>query len=118
MTTQEVADKLVAYCRTGDWEKAQKELYCQNCKSTEPEGSPNPGTVEGLEAISQKGKMWADMVETHHGMEIEGPLVAGDYFSCVMKMDITMKGRERSKDEEICIYKVKDGKIVSESFIY
>jgi hypothetical protein len=31
-------------------------------------------------------------------------------------MDVTMKGQERSKIAEICVYEVKDGKIISEQF--
>ncbi len=30
MTTKEVADKLVEYCRTGQYEKAYQELYAQD----------------------------------------------------------------------------------------
>jgi hypothetical protein len=31
-------------------------------------------------------------------------------------MDIKMKGRERGKLTELCVYTVKDGKIVAEQF--
>jgi hypothetical protein len=31
-------------------------------------------------------------------------------------MDAKMKGAERSTMSEICVYKVKDGKIISEQF--
>jgi predicted ester cyclase len=44
--------------------------------------------------------------------------VAGDYFSIAWMMDITMKGQGRVKMEEVCVYKVKDGKIVWEQFFY
>jgi len=32
-----------------------------------------------------------------------------------MVIDVTMKGRPRSKSEEICLYEVKDGKIILEN---
>lgn len=119
MTTQEVANKLVEYCSTGQWEKAQSELYHDNAVSIEMEGAKDvPPKVEGLEAIKQKGIHWESMVEEFHGMEIDGPIVAGDHFSCTMKMDITMKGAPRMKSEEIALFKVADGKIVSEQFFY
>lgn len=118
MTTQEVANKLVEYCRTGKWDQAQEELYCTNAVSLEPKGTNWTERVEGLEAIKQKGEKWSSMVEEFHGVEIEGPVVAGNYFSCNMKMDITMKGMPRMKNEEICLFKVKEGKIVSEQFFY
>jgi ketosteroid isomerase-like protein len=33
-------------------------------------------------------------------------------------MDVTMKGQGRMKMDEIAVYGVKDGKIVSEQFFY
>jgi hypothetical protein len=119
MTTQEVANKWANYCRTGNWESAVKELYHTDCVSIEMEGAQGfPPRVEGLEAIAQKGEQWNSMVAEFHGVEIDGPIVAGDHFSATMKMDITMKGQPRSIDEEIALFKVRDGKIVSEQFFY
>lgn len=118
MTTAEVANQLVEICRSGEWEKAYASLYADHAVSIEPAGGPWPERCEGMDAIKAKGDQWGSMVEDFHGVEIEGPLVAGDYFTCTMKMDITMKGMGRSQNEEICLYKVEDGKIVSEQFFY
>jgi ketosteroid isomerase-like protein len=35
-----------------------------------------------------------------------------------MGMDVTMKGGQRMKMDEVCVFKVKDGKIVSEEFFF
>jgi hypothetical protein len=35
-----------------------------------------------------------------------------------MGMDVTMKGQDRAKMDEIVVYEVKDGKIVKEQFFY
>jgi Asp-tRNA(Asn)/Glu-tRNA(Gln) amidotransferase B subunit len=119
MTTQEVADKWKEYCSTGRWDLAQAELYCDHAVSIEMEGAEGfPARVEGKEAIIAKGEQWGSMVQEFHGVEIDGPIVAGDHFSATMNMDITMKGKERSVDSEVAIFKVKDGKIVSEQFFY
>lgn len=119
MTTKEVANKLVEYCRTGKWEDAYTELYSPNAVSIEMEGAQGfPARVEGMEAIKVKGEQWQNMLEEFHGMEVSDPVVAGDHFSCSMVMDVKLKGRERAKDEEIALYRVKDGKIVSEQFFY
>jgi len=119
MTTNEIAQKWAEYCKTAQWDKALNELYADNCVSIEMEGAEGmPQRVEGMDAIKQKGEMWNSMVEDFHGMEIEGPLVAGDHFTATMKMDITMKGQPRKKDEEIALFRVQDGKIVSEQFFY
>jgi len=42
--------------------------------------------------------------------------VAGSSFACTMHMDVTMKGQGRMDMTELCVYQVKDGKIVSEQF--
>ena len=119
MTTQEIATKWAEYCRTGQWDKAQAELYADNCVSLEMEGAPGGHQrVEGIEAIRMKGQQWDQMVETLHGMEIEGPIVAANYFTASMKMDITFKGQGRRTDEEIAVFQVQDGKIVCEQFFY
>lgn len=119
MNTKEIANKLVDYCKTGQWDKAQAELYAENAVSREMPGQPGmPEKTEGLEAIKQKGEYWASGVEEFFGVEIDGPIVAGDHFSCTMHMDIKMKGKDRTKESELCIYKVENGKIVSEQFFY
>ena len=77
-----------------------------------------PYKVEGMTGIKEKGERWGSMLEEFHGIEVSAPLVAGDHFTCTMIMDTTMKGAPRSKSEEIALYKVADGKIVSEQFFY
>lgn len=118
MTTQEVANKLVEHCRTGKFEEAYG-LFSPDAVSIEMEGAEGfPYKVEGMEAIQKKGEIWQGMVEEFHSMEVGDPIVAGDHFSCTMVMDVKLKGKERNKDEEIALYRVKDGKIVSEQFFY
>lgn len=119
MTTNEVAKKWAEYCNTGRWDQAQDELYAANCVSLEMEGAPGTTPkVEGMEAIKMKSEQWGQMVEEFHGVQIDGPIVAGNHFTATMKMDITMKGQPRKIDEEIGVFKVENGKIVSEQFFY
>ena len=119
MTTQQVADKLVSYCKEAKWDEAIKELYAPDAVSIEMPGTPifAPRT-QGVDALIAKGDKWKSMVDTFHGIEVDGPIVAGDHFSCTMKMDLTMKGVPRMTNEEVGIYHVKDGKIISEQFFY
>lgn len=117
MTTTEIANRLVELCQKGEFEAAQKELYADDAVSIEPHGTPDfQKETHGLDAILEKGKKWSEMVEEHHGTHISEPLVADNSFAVTMKMDVTMKGRGRMNMTELCIYHVKDGKIVSEQF--
>lgn len=117
MTTQEVANKLVSYCRKGQYAEAVQELYAPNIISVEPDGTPVK-ICEGLEAVIAKGQQFQDMTEEVHGSEISDPIVADNFFACTMKMDVTFKGAPRTSMEEVCLYKVEEGKIVREEFFF
>jgi len=117
MSTQEIANRLVELCKTGAWNEAQKELFHADAISIEPEGMPDSVT-KGLDGIKAKAEMWAGMVEESHGGEVSDPVVADDFFSIMMSYDVTFKDRGRVKESEICVYEVKDGKIVKEQFFY
>jgi hypothetical protein len=117
MTTQEIANKLVAHCRKAEWEAAQKSLYAANAISIEPYETPEfSKETKGLDAIIKKGHMFGSMVEKSHGIEVSDPIVAGNSIAFKMTMDVTMKGKGRMKSDELCVYEVKDGKIASEQF--
>ncbi|MEQ9405740.1 MAG: nuclear transport factor 2 family protein [Cyclobacteriaceae bacterium] len=118
MTTQEIANRLVELCREGKWEEVFQELYSPDIMSIEPEGAAW-GTVKGMEEIAKKGEKWQAMIEEVHGMEISDPLVAENFFTCTMKTKVTMKGMEEAINmDEICVYRVENGKVVSEQFFY
>jgi ketosteroid isomerase-like protein len=118
MTTVDVANRLVELCRKGDFETAQRELFSDEAVSIEPYSTPDfEKETHGLEGILEKGKKWGEMVEEAHGMDVSEPLLADSSFAVTMMMDVTMKGGQRMKMTELCIYHVKDGKIVSEQFL-
>ena len=58
------------------------------------------------------------MIAQFYNSTITEPVVAGDYFYVGWDTDIQMKDQQRQTISEICLYKVKDGKIVSEQFFY
>ena len=119
MTTQEIANRLIELCSKGQYEAAQKELYADNAISIEPRASPGfEKETSGLKAIIEKGHKFSQMVDTMHGGSLSEPLVAGNSIAFTLTMDVTMKGQPRQKMTELCIYDVKDGKIVKEQFFY
>lgn len=117
MNTQEVADKLVQLCRQGKNLEVINELYADNIVSHEPKGS-HMELTEGKAAVLDKNNQWYAMVEEIHNDSVSDPLVSGDFFACAMYLDVTYKGMGRSEMNEIAVYEVKDGKIVSERFHY
>ncbi|MBX3255078.1 MAG: nuclear transport factor 2 family protein [Chitinophagaceae bacterium] len=117
MTTQEVADKFYDYMQQGAFDKIYAELYSPDATSEEPPGAGWP-KASGMKEMQEKGKKWGEAVEEMHGGTTGKPVVAGEYFSCFMTMDYTPKGAARKNLEEIGLYRVKNGKIVSEQFFY
>jgi len=118
MTTEQIAHRLKALCDQGAFETALKELFSPDALSIEPYDTPDfPRETKGVEAILAKGKKWNEMVTENHSLVISEPLIAQNSFALTMHMDVTMKGRGRMTHKELCVYQIKDGKIVSESFV-
>jgi limonene-1,2-epoxide hydrolase len=117
MKTEEIAKRLVTLCREVKWETAQKELFAADAVSIEPHATPMfQKETKGLPAILEKGKKFGGMIETLHSNTVSDPVVVDNAFACTMRLDATMKGQGRMNMTELCVYDVKDGKIVSEQF--
>lgn len=117
MTIKEIADRLVQLCARGQFEMAQKELFAEDVISIEPHASPEfEKEIKGLQAVLEKGHKFEGMVETMHNLEVSEPLIATESFAITMRIDVVMKGSGHLDMTEICLYKVKDGKIISEEF--
>jgi len=120
MTTKEVASRFNELAQLGQFDKVQEELYAEKAVSIEPEHAAAMGmsNAEGLDAIRKKGEAFNQIVEEMHGGYSTEPVIAGNFFTLAMGMDVTMKGMGRSKIDEIAVYEVKDGKIVKEQFFF
>jgi len=117
MNTQEIADRLVVLCRQGQFETAQKELFSKEATSTEPYATPAfEKEIKGLDAIIEKGHKFENMVKEMHKLEVSEPLLATNSFSCTMRMELTMKEGGHMDMTELCVYEIKDGKIIAETF--
>lgn len=119
MTTEQVAKRFYLLATEGKWSEILDELFSSDASSIEPSNSMGGlATVSGLKAIREKGKAWDQMIQEVHGGYCNEPQAAGDYFVCTMGIDVTMKGQPRRKTDEVALYHVQDGKIVSEQFFY
>lgn len=122
MTTQEIANRLVAMNRENLHMEIYEELYTEDVLSVENWGERMES--KGLEAIKAKGDMWMASIEEIHEMKVSEPLVADKSFAVTFYMDVSHKeGNElgipagRSAMTEMAIYHVnEDGKIYHEEF--
>lgn len=117
MTVQEVAERLVLLCREGKNVDAINELYDEDVVSHEPGGSPMK-EKNGKDAVLEATNQWFESVQELHNSYISNPIVAGNFFACTMKVDATYKQHGRNVMDELCVFEVEDGKIVSDRFFY
>jgi ketosteroid isomerase-like protein len=118
-TVTEIANDLVAICKTGDFATPGEKYWADDVVSVEA-GAPPGGdpASHGKDAARAKGEWW---VGAHiiNSTGVEGPYVNGDQFAVRFTMDITVKETgERRVMDEIGLYTVKDGKIAEERFFY
>ncbi len=74
--------------------------------------------TEGIEAVKNKTVRWEESLEEIHSSSISDPIVSDNHFSIVMDFDATYKAHGRMAMSEICMYEVKDGKIIADEFFY
>ena len=117
MSTKTVAERLIELCSRGDWKQAQDELLHEDAVSVEPEGNPW-AVAKGMDAIRKKADQWKHMVVEVHENRVSDPLVAENFFAVTMTTDSTMKEMGRIQFEQLCVYQVKDHKIIKEQFFY
>jgi len=117
MTTQEVANRLVELCRQEKHPQAQEELYHNDIVSIEDEKSGAP-IIKGMDGIRAKTIIWDESVVEIHSASVSDPIVTWNHFAVTMENDITFNDKGRIQISEICVYEVKEGKIVREQFFY
>lgn len=117
MSTQDIANDLVALCKEGKFDEAGEKYWAADVASYEA----MPGDmaeIHGIDGVRGKGEWWTANHEVHSS-EVEGPYVNGDQFAVRFKMDLTQKASgERMTMDEVGVYTVRDGKIVEERFFY
>ncbi len=118
MNTEEVATKLVEFCRKGEWMKAIDELYAKDIVSVEPRAMENmPAEMRGIDQVRGKTEWWEKNMEVHNA-KVSGPFVARDTFVVQFEIDVTDKAsKKRMQMSEVGIYTVKDSKVAREEFL-
>jgi hypothetical protein len=112
MSTSIVAGRLIELCKDGKFLEAQHELYDTDIISIDPDGSKTVGAPN----MHAKEQQFLDKLEKFHSISWSEPLIAGSYFTVTLKMEIEFKKAGYKTLEEICVYQVRNGKIVFEQF--
>lgn len=117
-TTQHVALRFHELAQEEKWFEIQQEFFADDVKSIDPPGSPYMGYAEGKENVRRKGEAFVKGIEAIHHVSTGTPIVNGNYFAVTRSMHLTTKQHGRVDIDQIMLYEVKDGKIVSEQFFY
>lgn len=121
MTTQETAARYYELASQRKITEIHDTLYDANVVSQEPEKAAMTGlavVTTGMDAVKAKGAARRETIEAMHSYFCSEPIVAGEFFSVVLRQEVTFKGRPRVSLEEIAVFQVKDGKVVKEQFFY
>ena len=118
MTTTEVASRFNELAKEEKWFEIQDELFSDNVRSIDPQDSSYFKYAEGKAAVRKKGEEFVEKVEAAHRRHTSEPIVAGNHFAVAREVDITVKGFGRIQINEVMLYEVKDGEIISEQFFY
>jgi len=112
-TIPEIANRLASLCNELKFIEAYTELYDDNAVSIDPNNKNEP--ITGLHNLVEYEKQFLAKVEIHD-INVSQAIFAGNYFSLVFSMNFTVKDLGNKTVEEICVYKVENGKIVSQQF--
>jgi hypothetical protein len=118
MTTEEVVSRFNELAKEEKWFEIQDELFSDNVRSIDPPNSPYFGYAEGKAAVRKKGEEFVKKVERAHRRHTSEPVIAGNHFAVAREVDITLQGFGRIQINEVMLYEVKDGEIISEQFFY
>lgn len=118
MTTKEVASRFNELARQEKWFEIQDEFFSDNVRSIDPPTSPWFGYAEGKSDVRKKGEEFVKKIEAFHSASTTEPVVGSDHFAVGREVDITVQGFGRIQINQVMLYEVKDGQIVSEQFFY
>lgn len=118
LTTQEVAAKFSELAQQEKWFEIQDEFFADNVRSIEPPTAKFLSNAEGKEAVRKKGENFVKRIESVHSAHTSEPIVSGNHFAVARNKDITVQGIGRIQINQIMLYEVKDGQIISEQFFY
>lgn len=118
MTTKEVASRFNELAKQEKWFEIQDELFSDNVKSIDPPDSPYFGYAEGKTSVRKKGEEFVSKIEAAHRRFTTEPIIGANHFAVGREVDLTVQGFGRIQINELMLYEVKDGQIVSEQFFY
>jgi hypothetical protein len=117
-TMEEVVSRFRELAGQEKWFEIQDELFSDNVRSIEPLNAPHLKTAEGKVNVRRKAEEFVNRILEVHNVHTSDLICGSGHFAVGRVMDLTVEGIGRLKMEEIMLYTVQDGMIVSEQFFY
>lgn len=114
-TIHEIANGLKEMLSEQKFVEAYQLLFAEGAESIDPlntSGQP----LKGLATLIAREKDSLSSITTIHKISLSEPIIAGSYFTMSLKMSFEIRDQGHMEIDEICLYKVKDGKIISQQF--
>jgi len=118
LTTEQVAARFNELAQQEKWFEIQDELFAEDVKSIEPQDSKFLTNAEGKANVRSKGEEFVKRIEAFHSGQTTAPVVAKNHFVVGRKKDMTVQGIGRIQINQLMMYEVRNGKIVTEQFFY
>ena len=112
-TIHELASRLASLCNDHKFVDAYTELFADDAVSIDPIYKNEP--LKGLDALIEREKSFLSTA-TIQSVRVSGAIYAGSYFSVIIAMDFTAADGSHKVIEELAVYKVEKGKIISQQF--
>jgi hypothetical protein len=114
-TIHEIANQLKELVGEQKFVDAYEQLFSEDAESIDPlntSGQP----LKGLATLLAREKDFLSRITAIQKITLSEPIIAGSYFTLSLKMSFDVEGQGQTDIEEICLYKVKNGKIISQQF--
>jgi hypothetical protein len=114
-TIHEIANGLKEMVGEQKFVDAYQQLFSDDAESIDPlntSGQP----LKGLATLLEREKDFLSRIIAIDKITLSDPIIAGSYFTLSLKMSFEVEGQGHMEVDEICLYKVKNGKIISQQF--
>lgn len=119
MNIEQIAARLHALVKAGDYFTAYDELFAPDAKAIEPQlAQMGLAEIQGLDAIKQKVGTLSEGIAELVSREMSDPVVSANHIAFTNIVQAKLKDGNDFNMSEICLYEVQEGKIISEQFFY
>jgi hypothetical protein len=114
-TIHEIANRLTELVGDKKFVEAYEQLFAEDAVSIDPlntSGQP----LNGLKTLLAREKDFLSHIIAIQKISLSEPIIAGNYFTLSLQMSFDVQGQGHMDVDELCVYKVANGKIISQQF--